>query len=65
MLYVYPVTGTDGTSVVAEVITQSAVTPLVELSPGNYLLGTGYVYPQTLVIGTATITGQFVSAAPL
>lgn len=49
MLYVQPLIGIDGTSTVAEVVSAA---PL-------------YVYPQTLVIGTATVTGQFVSAAPL
>ena len=65
MLYVYPVTGVDGTSVVAEVITQTAVSPLVQISPGNYFLGTGFVYPQTIVVGTNTVIGQFVSGTPL
>ena len=65
MLYVYPVTGTDGTSVIGELITESATNPLTQISPGNYLLGTGFVYPQTLIVGTSTVAGQFVSGAAL
>ncbi len=65
MLYVYPVTGTDGTSVIGELITQSAANPLTQISPGNYLLGTGFVYPQTIVVGTSTVSGLFVSGQAL